>query len=576
MADMEEVRNSAKKYAVLNAYQHEGEAQAGSVIGKIMAEYPKLRTRAQEIIPIVDEAIQEINSWSIEKQEKILIETWPHLLETDKEEEGKTLPPLENVEEFTIVKTRFAPNPDGALHLGSAEPIIFCDEYAKMYDGKFILRYEDTSSDVKPPIPKMYDWIMEDLEWLNVTVHERYYQSDRVPIYHEYAESLLEMGGAYVCMCSPDEFRDLYMEMKPCPCRSLSIQENLDRWEKMLSGEFERGEAVVRIRTDIEHPNPAIRDWPALRISDAPHPRVGTKYHVWPLYNFSCAVDDHLMGVSHIIRGKEHDVNTTRQRYIYRYFEWDYPEIINVGRLGLENVILSKSRMRRGIEEGEYSGWDDPRLGTLRALRRRGLRPETIRNLMIQIGPKPINVMLSWDNIAAENRKMIDPMANRYTFINNPVSLRVTDIAGNPEAHLPRHPDFPERGTRDYKIEAKEGLAMFIIPENDVKKLETGQLIRLMGLINIEIIGIKPGELVAMYHSKDYHEAREKELPFINWLPADTGVKAQVVMPDASVAGGLASPDVVNLEPDDIIQFERFGFVRVDSKKPFIAYYTHS
>ncbi|MFP3951315.1 MAG: glutamate--tRNA ligase [Candidatus Bathyarchaeia archaeon] len=573
---MDEVRDSAIKYAVLNAYQHEGEAQTGSVIGRIMAEFPELRSRAQKIVPIIDEAVCEVNSWSVDKQENMLLEKWPHLLESDKDEEEKTLPPLENVERFPIVKTRFAPNPDGALHLGSAEPMIFCDEYAKMYDGHFILRYEDTSSDVKPPIPKMYDWIMEDLEWLGVNVHERYYQSDRVSLYHDYAEKLLEMGGAYICTCNQESFKELYMDMKPCPCRSVSTKENIERWGKMLKGEYERGDAVVRIKTDIEHPNPAIRDWPALRISNAPHPRVGTKYHVWPLYNFSCAIDDHLMEVSHIIRGKEHDVNTTRQRYIYRYFGWAYPEIINVGRLGLEDAILSKSRIRRGIEEGTYSGWDDPRLGTLRALRKRGLRPETIRKLMIEIGPKPINVMLSWDNIAAENRKMIDPIANRYTFIHNPISLRVTDIRAGPEAHLPRHPDFPNRGTRDYKIQAKDGLAMFMIPGDDVKNLETGKLIRLMGLMNIEVLEIKKGEVVAMYQSRDYQEARDRDLPFINWLPADTGVKAAVVMPDASIAEGLASPDVATLEPDDIIQFERFGFVRIDRKKPLLAYFTHS
>ena len=103
------------------------------------------------------------------------------------------------------------------------------------------------------------------------------------------------------------------------------------------------------------------------------------------MYNFSCAIDDHLTSVSHIIRGKEHDVNTTRQKYVYKHFGWEYPEVINVGRVGLEDVILSKSRMREGIEDGTYEGWDDPRLGSLRALKRRGLQPETIRKIMIQI-----------------------------------------------------------------------------------------------------------------------------------------------------------------------------------------------
>ncbi len=122
----------------------------------------------------------------------------------------------------------------------------------------------------------------------------------------------------------------------------------------MLDGSYAQGDAVVRIKTDLNDPNPAVRDWPALRISETWHPRQGNKYRVWPLYNFSCGLDDHLMGVSHIIRGKEHDVNTTRQRWLQKHLGWDYPEIINVGRLGLEVGILSKSKMRAGIDEGIY------------------------------------------------------------------------------------------------------------------------------------------------------------------------------------------------------------------------------
>jgi glutamyl-tRNA synthetase len=574
---VEEIRDAAIKYSVLNATEHEGKAQIGSVLGRIMAEFPELRNRAKEVTPIIENSVALVNSWTKKKQEIMLQENWPELLEVEKEEEDeKTLPPLENVEEYTMIKTRFAPNPDGALHLGSAEPIIFCDEYAKIYDGHFILRYEDTSTDVKPPILEMYDWIQEDLDWLGVKVDEKYIQSDRIPIYHEYAEKLIEKGKAYVCVCDPERFRKLYMEKRPCPCRRLNPQVNLERWEKMLNGTYDQGEAVVRVKTDIEHPNPAVRDWPALRISDSPHPRVETKYRVWPLYNFSCAIDDHLMDVTHIIRGKEHDVNTTRQKYVYQYFGWDYPEIINVGRVGLEDAILSKSQIRKGIEEGLYSGWDDPRLGTLRALKRRGLQPETIRKIMIQIGPKPINVMLSWDNIAAENRKLIDPIANRYTFIQNPVPLRVTDIVGRPVAHLPRHPDHPDRGDRNYEVMAKHGVAMFRIPKEDVDEMNPGDLVRLMGLMNIEILESNGEEVKATFHSIDYQKARDEDFPFINWLPGDVGIPTRVVMPDATVTEGIAEPEVLTLETGDMIQFERFGFVRVDNPEPFKVYYAHN
>jgi glutamyl-tRNA synthetase len=573
---VEKVKETAIKYAVLNATQHEGKAQTGSVMGRIMAEFPDLRTSPNQVISIINEVVALVNSWSLEKQLKRLEDKWPELLERNRvAEKEKLLPPLENIEKYPVIKTRFAPNPDGALHLGSAEPIIFCDEYAKMYNGKFILRFEDTSSDVKPPILEMYGFIEEDLKWLDVKVDEKYIQSDRIQIYHKYAKKLLEKGNAYVCMCDPPKFRELYMEKISCPCRDISTEKNLERWKKMLDGTYAKGEAVVRIKTDIQHPNPAIRDWPALRISDTFHPRVGKKHRVWPLYNFSCAIDDHLTEVSHIIRGKEHDVNTTRQKYIYKYFGWEYPDIINVGRVGLEDVILSKSRMREGIEEGIYEGWDDPRLGSLIALRRRGLQPETIRKIMIQIGPKPINVMLSWDNIAAENRKLIDPNANRYTFIRNPVKLSVTGLPEKIEAHLPLHPDFPSRGSRDYEINPTKDVYDFNIPLLDAGNFKPEKIVRLMGLMNVEIISVKEKKVFAKFHSKNYQEARKVEAPFINWLPLKTGVPAVVIMPDASKAEGVSEKQVKELVPDTMIQFERFGFVRVDSSDPFVAYFTH-
>jgi glutamyl-tRNA synthetase len=481
---------------------------------------------------------------------------------------------LENVDKWPMVKTRFAPNPDGALHLGSAEPIIFCDEYAKMYDGHFILRYEDTSAAVKPPILEMYDKIKTDLDWLGVKVDETYIQSDRIEIYYKYAEKVLSEGNAYVCDCEVETFRELYMAKQACPCRELPPEEQLKRWNMMLDGRYKQGDAVVRIKTDLQDPNPAVRDWPALRISEVEHPLQGNKYRVWPLYNFSCGLDDHLMGVSHIIRGKEHDVNTTRQRWLQKHLGWQYPEIINVGRLGLEVGILSKSKIRIGIEDGTYNGWDDARLGTLMALRKRGIQPQTIRTTMIEVGPKPVNVSISWDKFASENRKLIEARSNRYSFIQDPVKLRITGVSEMILAELPVHPDYPERGTRDHALDPKEGVVELWLTSNDLDKVEKGTLVRLIGVANIRITD-KGDEVIAEYHSVDHQIAREENAPFINWLPVDGVVDAEVVMPDASIAKGLAEESVHELKTDEVFQFERFGYCRVETDKPFKAFYTH-
>ncbi len=570
--DLDKVRESAVKYAVFNASQYGGKANPGSVMGRIFAEYPEAKANAKDVQRLIMGVVADVNSWPVEK----ILETvkqWPELFEAKKAEEKKTLPPLKNVDKWPMVKVRFAPNPDGPLHLGSAESIIFSDEYAKQYNGHFILRFEDTSADVKPPIPQMYRWIQEDLKWLDVKVDEKYVQSDRLATYYEYAEKILGMGAAYVCTCESEEFKKLYMAKEACPCRDMSPEEHLRRWQMMLDGDFKRGEAVVRLKTDITHPNPAVRDWPALRISTRSHPLQKKKYRVWPLYNFSCAIDDHLMGVSHVIRGKEHEVNSARQKYLYDHFGWQFPEVINVGRLGLEAGILSKSKIRAGVDSGIYTGWDDPRLGTLRALKRRGLQPETIREIMLQVGPKPINVMISWGNFAAANKKIIDPRSNRYFFVNEPIELKVKGVTENLKAKLPLHPDHPEKGYREYTVVPDDGKCVFLISTKDLEDAK-GKLIRLMGLVNVEVTNTgKKAE--AKFHSKEHHIAREKGAPFIHWLTEGNSVEAEVVMPDASTAKGRAESLVTGLNVDDMLQFERFGFVRVDSKEPLRFYYAH-
>ena len=571
----DDIKAVTTKFAAHNASQHDGKAQPGSVIGKILAEYPELKPRVKEVMPIIQKTIRDVNSWTQEQQQDYVEKNNPELLEKKKIEEAeKVLPPLENVDKWPMVKTRFAPNPDGALHLGSAEPIIFCDEYAKMYNGHFILRYEDTSAEVKPPILEMYDKILDDLEWLGVKVDEKYIQSDRIEIYYEYAVKVLEDGNAYVCNCEVETFRELYMAKQACPCRELLPEEHLRRWNMMLDGTYKKGDAVVRIKTDLQDPNPAVRDWPALRISTTVHPRQGTKYRVWPLYNFSCGLDDHLMGVSHIIRGKEHDVNTTRQRWLQKHLGWQYPEIINVGRLGLEVGILSKSKMRAGIEEGTYSGWDDPRLGSLMALRKRGIQPETIRATMLHVGPKPVNVSISWDNFASTNRKLIEKTSNRYGFIQDPVKLKIRGVNELIVAQLPVHPDYPERGTRDFALSPKDGVVELWISSNDTDKMEPGKLVRLMGVANIRVVE-RGDDVLVEYDSLDYQVARKENAPFINWLPLTGTVIAKVVMPDASIAEGLAEESVHQLGIDDMFQFERFGYCRVEATEPFMAYYTH-
>jgi len=568
-----------RRLALLNAINYNGKARFQPVLGKLLIEKPNLKARVRETAPIVAEIVEAVNKLSLEEQEREVMAKWPEALVKEKVEAEKKLPPLPNVEKYKQVVTRFSPNPDCVLHLGSARAIILCYEYAKMYKGLFYLRFEDTDPKLKRPQLSFYDLIRKDLEWIGCKWDAEFIQSERLPIYYEYAEKLLADENAYVCTCKSSDFRKMVVAKQTCPCRDLPANEQLSRWRKMLDGIYREGEAVVRIKTDLDHPNPAVREWPALRIIDTeryPHPRVGTKYRVWPLYNFACGIDDHLLGITHIIRGKEHLTNQKRQEYMYRHLGWEYPEAIHYGRMKITGATLSKSKIVQGMREGIFTDWDDPRLATFIALRKRGITPEAIRRLIIDVGPKPVDVVLSWENLYAYNRKIIDPIANRYFFVHDPRKIVVKSVSQAMIAKVPLHPDNPEKGFRQFRVKPENKEASLWIASHDLNILKKEKMVRLMGLFNVQIENVAKGVVEAVYHSDSHKEARKLGVPLIHWVPADTGIPCEVVMPDATIARGIAENGCRELKANNIIQFERFGFVRVESVNLKLkAYYAH-
>lgn len=575
-----DLREFIRKAALLNAVGHDGKAQAGAMVGKVLGEKAELRSRIKELSGVINVVVAEVNSLSLAEQKAIVETNWP---ETQKkhETEEKKLSPLPNADKYTKIVTRFSPNPDCVLHLGSARAILLSHEYARMYNGKFILRFEDTDPKIKRPALKFYDSIRQDLKWLGCTVDEEYIQSDRLPIYYEYTEKLVGDGNAYVCECPSEEFRKKTIAMQACPCRDLPAGEHLERWHRMLTGGYTEGQAVVRVKTDLQNPNPAVRDWPALRVIDTqkyPHPRVGSKYIVWPLYNLAAGLDDHLMGMTHIIRGKEHYTNMVRQKYMYDYLGWTYPEAIHYGRLKITGADLSKSKIVAGIKAGTYAGFDDPRLGTFAALRKRGIQPESIKKMIIDVGTKSNDVTLSWENLFSYNRKILDAASARYFFVSQPLELKVLMVPKVFNAKLPLHPEKPEQGFREYIItpESEDKSVSFWVSKKDVETMEPEKIFRLMELFNVKIEN-KTGCLVtAKFASESYEDVRKIKVQLIQWLPKGTEFPAQVVMPDALVTEGFAEADCKKLKPDAIIQFERFGFVRVNEVgEKLVAYYAH-
>jgi glutamyl-tRNA synthetase len=576
-----ELKEVIRKIALLNAVRHDGKAQTGPVIGKVLGEKSEYRTKVKELSALVNNVVGEVNNLPLTEQQSIVEKKWPEALVREKVEEEKHLPPLPNADKYAIVVTRYSPNPDCVLHLGSARAIILCYEYARMYNGKFILRFEDTDPRVKRPVLEFYELIREDLAWLRCKPDEEYIQSDRIPIYYEYAERLLKDGNAYICSCQPEQFRKRILASQPCPCRNLPPKEHLRRWRLMLEGKYKQGEVVCRVKTDLRHPNPAVRDWPALRVIDPeeyPHPRVGSKYRVWPLYNLACGVDDHLMGITHIIRGKEHLTNQVRQEYMYKHLGWKYPEAIHYGRLKITGASLSKSKIVQGVREGLYAGWDDPRLATFLALKRRGIAPKAIRKMIIDVGPKTSDVILSWENLYAYNRKILDPKADRYFFAHNPIELTVKRIPKTFKVRLNLHPDDPQRGYREYTIKPlkHDGSAKFWVSRADVDASSIGNTIRLMELFNVEIENVNAYSVQASFISELYEDVRKTKVHLIHWVPVGEDVPCQAVMPDATTAEGIAESACKRLKPDDVVQFERFGFVRIDKvDAKIMVYYAH-
>jgi len=569
MSSIDEIAPVVRRAALLNAVKHGGRAETGAVMGRVLAERPDLRPMTKELTGPCSQTVKEINQLSLSDQRRILEETWPEALIEEKQRERRILPPLPNVEKYAQVVTRFSPNPDCVLHIGSTRAIILCHEYARIYHGRFVLRFEDTDPRLKRPKLEFYDMIEEDILWLGCKWDEKVIQSDRMQLYYEWAEKLLETGGAYVCTCNREIFRTLTSASKPCPDRDLEPSEQLARWEKMLDGAYTEKEALVRVKTDLNHPNPAVRDWPALRMIDTeetPHPRAGSKYRVWPLYNMACGVDDHLLGISHIIRGKEHLTNEVRQRFMYKKLGWTYPETLHYGRLKVMGAELSKSKILRLVEDKAVSGFSDPRLATLSALRRRGIKPETLRVLIMEIGPRPVDATLSWGNIYAINRKIIDDKANRFFFLRDPVRMIVEGVRRTYVSTPALHPDHLGRGKRRLEVKSSDGKANILISSDDVQKLGEEKFIRLMELFNVDIVSARKDLVEAKFRSDSYEDVRKARVPLFQWLPSEGNINVSLAMTDGEVMRGLGENALLRADVGDVVQLVRVGFGRIDSK----------
>ncbi len=548
-----DIEHSARKWALKNRKDH-GSAQAAALMGKVIGEVPEAKKDVVGLKAVLENVVAEVNALT---DAQVELELSSFTFEPPKaEREG--LPPLD----LARVITRVAPNPSGFLHIGHAKNLILCDEYAKRYKGQLMLRLEDTDPKTKKPMPEAYTAIPEDAKWLGCVVSRIVIQSERVPIYYEHAEKLILAGHAYVCSCIPEKMQKNRAEALACGCRNQTPVQALREWKSMLLTTKE-GKAVLRIKTDMAHPNASMRDWPAFRIVEDEHPHVGKKYRVWPLYNFAAAVDDHLTGITLVLRGKEHELNADKQQYIYDYFGWIAPLTLEYGLLHIEGAMAHKSDIIKGIKDGTYSGWDDVRLPTLRALRKRGLQPDAIRRYMIQLGIKPTDSTLDWTILYKYNRDLLS-QAPHYFFVEDPVSLAINGL----EEKTLELPLFPGASENDAAAQQKRQLPVsskLFISKKDAEE-NVGKIVRLKDLVNIDLSSN------AVSANQDH-----KGMAKIQWVPAP-GVNVKIVREDASVHVGLGEPALADLKAGTVVQFERYGYCRYDSDEKDgtkLFYYAH-
>ena len=571
------LEENIRAFALLNAAKYNGKANAKAVLGQVFQIYPQARDNPSEIKQLTEQIVEEINALSLDEI-KVEISNLPPELSSEpkKHEEKKGLPPLPNSDKPIVM--RMAPYPSGPLHIGNSRMVILNDAYVKRYDGTLLLVFDDTiGSEEKVVVPEAYDMITEGLDWLGVKYHQKIFKSDRIPISYEYCRKALEQDMAYVCTCPAEEFKSLKLQQAPCPHRDQPLETNLDGWEKMLAGAYEEHQAVVRLKIGMDDPNPAIRDPVIMRISNHEHPRVGLKYFVWPLLEFSWAIDDHLLGITHILRGKDLIKEDVLEQWVWDNFGWPKIDFIHYGLIKFAGLKLSKTQSRMNIESGKYVGWDDPRTWSLQSLMKRGIKPETLTEGMLSLGLSLVDIEYSPLALYAINRKLIDPFAFRYFFVPDPQKVSITNIPFTDlEAHPLRHPEYRDKGTRTIPLSISDGMAELFIPQAESESLEVDSIIRLKDLFNIKIVE-KDSVLKAEFFSKDMKDARALKASIIQWVPADNYVPIQMLMPDGRMIEGFGEPACKAFELEQIIQFERIGFGKVDQIDPqILLYFAHT
>ncbi len=559
---MTDLKSIARKYAVKNAHDY-GSARAEPIIGRLLAitkgaDPAGARAAASDAVAWANALDRD----SLEKEYSAYEKEFAAEQESKEAETAKPKLVLEGAAHGKVI-TRISPEPSGYMHVGHVKQALLSAESARLYSGKIYRYFDDTNPEKCKQ--EYVDAMKKDHEWLGMKFDREYYASDQIGFIYECAEKLIGLGKAYVCTCAREQMQQMRYDGISCEHRSQSVVVNKELFAKMLNGGFSDGEATLRFMGDMKAANTTLRDPVIARIVTAPHYKQGTKYRVWPLYDFNTPVLDSANGVTDIIRSKEYELRDELDKRILEALDMRVPRMHLEARLNVKGNETHKREIRKLIEDGKISGWDDPRLMTIMALRRRGIRPEAIREFVMRFGFSKTDSEVPLEMLLAENKSIIDKSAKHLFFVPEPIMMEVHGWNGA-DAKLRLHPS-ADIGFREYKTSGK-----FYIPKDDASLINIGGILRLKDLSDVKIIA--SSNTIIAERIEDGAKGR-----IVQWVDANNPIKCEVVIPgeilddrgefnpdSIRTVHGVVEPYAASLKKGEIVQFERFGYCILDDK----------
>ncbi|MFW5871936.1 MAG: glutamate--tRNA ligase [bacterium] len=562
-----DIESKIREFALENALKFNGKASQGAIIGKLMAFDSSIKAKMKEVAPQIGKILSEVNKLSLEEQKKQLLDLNPEfekeqaIKKAANKEARSDLPELKNAEIGKVV-TRVAPEPSKYPHLGHAVSFLLNYMYSTKYEGKCILRFDDTNPELST-----YEYVNAIKEgvvdYLGIKFEKEVFASDEMNYMVSCAEKLIDKGLAYTTNQPSSEMSVYRREMKDHPDREKSYEDILSEWEEMKKGNSEYDNFVLRLKINMQHKNAVMRDPVIFRMVLAKHFReeeIG-QFKAWPMYDFESALLEGKLEITHVLRSNEFESRIELQDYIRNLFNLPNPTIKQYARTSVENASTKGREIRELIESGEYIGWDDPRLITLKALQRRGIVKEAYYELAKVIGMSKTNSVLDFSVISSINRRLLDESAKRFFCIINPIHIEIENSNDN-TIELDMHPHL-DLGKRTFTVNNK-----YILEKGDIESIADDEEYRLIDNINI-----KNNEQTSTSHK----EFKGKKI--IHFLPDDEKqlVNIEILMPDCTTKKAMAEKNIESLQPGEVIQFQRFGFCRLDSidKGMYKFWYTH-